>query len=192
MTTPNAPRPTDYEVGYGKPPKSGQIQKGEVRSPGRAGKNGVKKKKALGDHIAELWQKMADEKVTVTIDGRPQKMFKIELVLYRMMADAIAGSAAARREIRQWQREFPQLLERINPLPNGKIILAFAPPDAGAIQKLTTEQIVEAFPDMPDEDLQVIERYWTMPEGKTLSRRDIYMGMHPDEQSRLFDKFGLK
>lgn len=76
-----------YEVGYGKPPKSGQFQKGKSGNPrGRPkGPRGLKT-----DLKAEL-----GERVTITENGRPRKLTKQQLMVKQLAAKAVKGDMRA-------------------------------------------------------------------------------------------------
>lgn len=84
---------SDYEIGYGKPPRSGQIRKGEVRNPnGRAGKNRVPKRATTE---AELLEQIDGE--TVVVDGRA--MTRREAHVRAQYMRALKGRANAIRFI---------------------------------------------------------------------------------------------
>jgi hypothetical protein len=84
---------SDYEVGYGKPPSSGQIRKGEVRNPyGRAGKKGVSKPVTTE---AAILEQIDGE--TVVVDGRA--MTRREAHVRAQYMSALKGKANAIRFI---------------------------------------------------------------------------------------------
>jgi hypothetical protein len=82
---------SDYDVGYGKPPRSGQIRKGEVRNPhGRAGKKGVSKPATTE---ADILEQIDGE--TVVVDGRA--MTRREAHVRAQYLNALKGKANAIR-----------------------------------------------------------------------------------------------
>ncbi|MDA3887298.1 MAG: DUF5681 domain-containing protein [Allgaiera sp.] len=84
------PKTPDYEIGYGRPPKSGQFKKGESgnRKGRPKGARGLKT-----DLKAEL-----RERVTITENGRERKLTKQQLVIKQLVTKAVKGDhrAAAR------------------------------------------------------------------------------------------------
>lgn len=81
----------DYEVGYRKPPKSGQFKKGQSGNPkGRPkGAKGVK---------ASLRREL-ESKITILEDGRSVKLSKAEVIAKSLTADALKGDSKSRFEI---------------------------------------------------------------------------------------------
>lgn len=81
----------NYDVGYGKPPKSGQFKKGQSGNPkGRPkGAKGVK---------ASLKRELTSP-ITVRERGREIKLSKAEVLAKGLMGDALKGDAKARMEI---------------------------------------------------------------------------------------------
>lgn len=77
----------DYEVGYGRPPRSGQFKKGQSGNPnGRPkGARGVK---------ASLKREL-QSKVTIKEGGRMVKVSKAEAISKRLMASALSGDMKA-------------------------------------------------------------------------------------------------
>ena len=88
----------EYEVGYGKPPKSGQFKKGQSGNPkGRPkGAKGVK---------ASLKREL-ESSITVRERGREIKLSKAEVLAKGLMGDALKGDAKARTEILRLDDEF--------------------------------------------------------------------------------------
>ena len=82
-----AKKKRDYEVGYGKPPKSSQFKKGQT------GNANGKPKGARGlknDLKAELSQK-----VTITENGKSVKISKQRLMVKQLVANAAKGNQPA-------------------------------------------------------------------------------------------------
>jgi hypothetical protein len=73
----------DYEVGYGKPPKRTRYPKGVSGNP-----NGRPRKKP--DLYTEL-RRVLNEKVTVTIEGEPQRFTVQQALLLRLRDEALRG-----------------------------------------------------------------------------------------------------
>jgi Family of unknown function (DUF5681) len=76
-----------YDVGYGKPPKSGQFQKGV--SGFRAGRRKGSK------NIATLLIEALGEHVTVTENGTRRRMSKLEVMFKQLVNQGAAGDLRA-------------------------------------------------------------------------------------------------
>ena len=74
----------DYEVGYGKPPRHSRFQKGRSGNP--AGKKNPRQSPG------QIWQRLLQETVTVSENGRKRTMTKLELVFSQMINKAAAGN----------------------------------------------------------------------------------------------------
>ena len=84
---------TEYDVGYGKPPKSNQIRKGEIRNPnGRRGKKSSFKS-VLADSDSAIVERIEAE----LINANGQEMTKRELAIRVLQAKALKG------DVRAWQ-----------------------------------------------------------------------------------------
>jgi len=79
------------DIGYGKPPKSGQFKKGKSGNP----KGRPKGTKSLKTVV----EKELGGKVLLKQNGKPKKVTKLEAVLMRLMKDALEGKARAQGEI---------------------------------------------------------------------------------------------
>jgi len=79
-----------YEIGYGKPPKHSQIQKGQSGNP----KGRPKKPK----NLAALILKIFGEKVVVRTPGGTHSMTKLEAALVQLINKALGGDPRALRE----------------------------------------------------------------------------------------------
>lgn len=88
----------DYEVGYAKPPKSGQFKKGQSGNPkGRPkGARGVK---------ASLKREL-ESSMTVRERGREVKLSKAEVLAKGLVGAALKGDTKARTEILRLDDEF--------------------------------------------------------------------------------------
>ena len=75
---------TDYEVGYGKPPKHTQFPKGQSGNP----KGRPKKRKTAKEVLEEAWQG------EITVNGK--KMCRLEAFTLSLMNDGLRGNATAR------------------------------------------------------------------------------------------------
>ena len=79
----------DYDVGFRKPPAKHQFQKGQSGNP--SGK--PKKPPKVGDVLARALAK----KIWVTVDGKKQKMTKLELLVETVVNKAVKGDTASQR-----------------------------------------------------------------------------------------------
>lgn len=75
-----------YEVGYGKPPKHGQFQKGNTKGKGRP--RGSRNLKAIVEEVSR-------EKVSAQINGKTVKISRKELSVRQMAQKAGAGDLKA-------------------------------------------------------------------------------------------------
>lgn len=82
--------PKDYEVGYGKPPKSTQFKKGRSGNPNGRPK-GAKNQ-------ATIMHEIRNEKVTYKEGNRTETVTKEQLIYRQMVNKAIAGDTQARRD----------------------------------------------------------------------------------------------
>lgn len=76
-----------YEVGYGKPPKSGQFKPGQSGNP-----RGRPKKVPT---MAEVLEKQLGRELTVSTSEGPQKMPVLEVVIAGQVKKAAAGDTRA-------------------------------------------------------------------------------------------------
>jgi hypothetical protein len=101
----------DYEVGYRKPPKNTQFQKGVSGNP-----KGRPKKSLDFDH--ELIRE-SKSFITINENGRRKRISKHEVVVKQLMKQAMTGSTQAQRI---YFDRHQQALERValvaGPLPN--------------------------------------------------------------------------
>jgi len=82
---------TDYEVGYGKPPKSGQFKPGQSGNP----KGGAKAPPAVEDLIAS----QAGKLVSVTVDGSSKSLPQLQVVVAALYRKAMSGDIKAAQVI---------------------------------------------------------------------------------------------
>lgn len=80
-----------YDVGYGKPPKSGQFKKGQSGNP-----KGRPKPKLT---MAQLLLEELEKTVMVTMGGKTRSVALQRLIVHRMVADAVKGNAKARDQL---------------------------------------------------------------------------------------------
>jgi hypothetical protein len=78
---------SEYKVGYGKPPKSGQFKRGKSGNPKGRPKGSLK---LATDLAAEL-----NEQITVREDGRPRRVSKQRALIKSLMAKALQGDVRA-------------------------------------------------------------------------------------------------
>ena len=78
---------SEYKVGYGKPPKSGQFKHGKSGNPKGRPRGSLK---LATDLAAEL-----NEQITVREDGKPRRVSKQRALIKSLMAKALQGDIRA-------------------------------------------------------------------------------------------------
>ena len=78
---------SDYKVGYGKPPKSGQFKRGKSGNPKGRPKGSLK---LANDLAAEL-----SEQITAREDGKARRVSKQRALIKSLMAKALQGDVRA-------------------------------------------------------------------------------------------------
>jgi Family of unknown function (DUF5681) len=78
---------SEYKVGYGKPPKSGQFRRGKSGNPKGRPRGSLK---LATDLAAEL-----NEQITVREDGKPRRVSKQRALIKSLMAKALQGDVRA-------------------------------------------------------------------------------------------------
>jgi Family of unknown function (DUF5681) len=117
---------SNYEVGFGKPPKHTQFHKGRSGNP---------KGRARGSRNAStLLDEALRERVIVAENGRRRKVTKLEVVLTQLVNKAAQGDHSATRLLLEWTERL-QLTDR-------------------AGKPLTLVQLLEAIEGISDEDEQ--------------------------------------
>ena len=79
---------SDYDVGYGKPPKHSQFKKGVCPNPAGRGKRRDRK---VGEIMTKVW----NTKTEFRDRGKVKKASRIELAIRRLVASAIKGDVAS-------------------------------------------------------------------------------------------------
>ena len=79
------------DIGYGKPPKSGQFKKGKSGNP----KGRPKGSKSLKTVV----QKELAQKLDIKEHGKPKKVTKLEALVKKISTDALNGQTRAQTEL---------------------------------------------------------------------------------------------
>jgi hypothetical protein len=90
----------DYPVGYGKPPKEGQFEKGRSGNP--------KGRPRGSKNIATLFSQITLELIQVKENGKTKTMTRLEAVLLQMTKRALSGDPRTMREFVQFSRLFQE------------------------------------------------------------------------------------
>jgi len=97
----------DYEVGYGKPPKSGQFKPGESGNPkGRPVED--QRIRLKNEDLQNYFFQDATEKVTVRIGGVDVEMDKLNAIIKQVGVKAMKGDARAYKEYFKWYDRLSQ------------------------------------------------------------------------------------
>ena len=92
--------PSDYKVGYGKPPRGTQFL---------SGKSGNPKGRPKGSkNIATLFNQITLQLIQVKENGRTKTMTRLEAVLLQMTNRALSGDPRTMREFVQFSRLFQE------------------------------------------------------------------------------------
>ncbi|MDA8578475.1 DUF5681 domain-containing protein [Rhodobacteraceae bacterium] len=94
---------SEEEKGYGKPPKKHQFKKGVSGNP----RGRPKGKKSF----AALFKKLENEKITIQINGKTEKLTIEQAILKRVMIDSVVGKSSSARlyvEIKQTILAMPE------------------------------------------------------------------------------------
>jgi len=78
---------TEYEIGYGKPPKSGQFRKGQSGNP-KGRPKGV-------PNLNRIIQQLLSEQVTITEGGKKKRVSTLVATLMRLKEKALKGDMRA-------------------------------------------------------------------------------------------------
>jgi hypothetical protein len=99
-----------YAVGYGKPPISGQIKKGEKRNP--YGRRGTKN---LHRSYIDIARRVLNEKIKIKEGDRVLRVPRLEAVMRSMTASALKGNLRAQEFVleRGWQVRFDKNVHHI-------------------------------------------------------------------------------
>ncbi len=110
--TPDTPKPAetttakgDYEVGYGKPPKHSQFQKG------KSGNEGGRPKADKPETDETVYEREMNRKVWVVIDGKRKRIPQRELIIRRAVGLAMQADPKALALILKMEEKFGALRE---------------------------------------------------------------------------------
>jgi hypothetical protein len=128
---------SNYEVGYGKPPKANQFAKGKSGNPrGRRRKSAEPKKESLADIIYEESRRP----IAVTVNGKKELLTVQEAVIRSVLAQAIKGNPqACRMGLRML--EIGGKSQSALPWPKPGDVAKVDPHEAAAIYRRFMEQL---------------------------------------------------
>jgi hypothetical protein len=102
------PKDIEYDVGYGRPPKGSQFQKG------KSGNSSGRPKQEPG--IAAVFRKVSKQKVTANGPSGQQCMTKLEASITQLVNKAASGDLRAMKVLQMASR-FPELVTGPEPMP---------------------------------------------------------------------------
>jgi hypothetical protein len=97
-----------YEVGYAKPPKSAQFEKGTSGNP----KGRPKGAKSIGATLA----KMGRQRIKITSNGQTRMVTMLEAMVMQLINQAAGGNLKAIREMLAAHRLFVEPEQATNPV----------------------------------------------------------------------------
>jgi hypothetical protein len=103
------PEDDDYDVGYRKPPKGSQFQKG------KSGNSSGRPKQDPG--IAAVFRKTCKQKVRTNGQNGSQCMTKLEASMTQLVNKAASGDLKAMKVLFQMASRFPELVTGPEPMP---------------------------------------------------------------------------
>jgi hypothetical protein len=87
---PEAPSPTSYQVGYGKPPKQAQFKKGQSGNP-----KGRPRATEAHKPVGRIIRRILSEEIKVHVNGKQRKMTRLEAVIEMLFAMVRKGDLRA-------------------------------------------------------------------------------------------------
>jgi hypothetical protein len=94
----------DYEIGYGRPPKTTQWKKGQSPNPG-----GQSSRRSIDD--AETIRKLLLTPVKVTVNGVPKRVAALKVILEQLWNKGMAGDRRAMAVYLRWRERAPQVAD---------------------------------------------------------------------------------
>jgi len=80
-----------FDVGYKRPPKSGQFAKGQSGNPKGRPKGSL--------NVASTFLKISRERVRLTVNGRTKMVTKLEAVALQLVNKALSGDKGAAKDV---------------------------------------------------------------------------------------------
>ena len=96
MASKDKPGSSEYEVGYGKPPRHSQFKKGRSGNPNGRPKGSL--------NLATLLERILHEKVVINENGQRREITKGEAALKQLVNKSAAGDLAAIKFMVTWIR----------------------------------------------------------------------------------------
>jgi hypothetical protein len=96
------PEDSEYDIGYGRPPKTSQFQKG------KSGNSSGRPKEVPG--IAEVFRKVSKQKVRTNGPDGQRCMSKLEASVTQLVNKAATGDLKAMKVLMQMASHFPELV----------------------------------------------------------------------------------
>jgi len=123
----------DYEVGYGKPPKSGQFQKGKSGNP--------KGRKKGSQNLATQLRKAMDQKIEVRSAGKTNKMSVQEAFVAKLIHSAMNGTTSDQiRLLNALDKFAPELLKMpVEPLEQLEVVFVHSDGKGGILREKADE-----------------------------------------------------
>ena len=97
---------SDYEVGYGKPPKASQFRKGQSGNP-----KGRRPKEARSVTVRQIRRdvlRALETEMDATVPGQPGRKTVAELIIWKQIEQALKGDHRSARFLLELRKEFTE------------------------------------------------------------------------------------
>lgn len=147
-----APCPDSYEVGYGKPPKQAQFKKGQSGNP-----NGRPKAAKMRKPVGTVVRRLLSEEVKVLVNGKKQKMTKLEAAVETLFAMVRKGNLGAIKYLINLGDKHIAPLNSLAELAGGRPLFTFTEEEAASFRtKRLTDGMVIPDKHKDDDDPQPV------------------------------------
>jgi hypothetical protein len=125
----------EYKVGYGRPPRETQFKPGISGNPSGGAKTKARKKKAKARTVGKLFNEVAQNTISMQLDGKIRRVSYLEAVMLRTFQAAMNGDAGAIRTLVKLSQEAEVELRRTPEIPDHDELKDLGPHEMAALYK---------------------------------------------------------